>query len=383
MPAGRVAYARDAFDGLALMDRIVGNDFDGHLAEVQRKSAGRPVNRARKLGRAADAQADAAGRCRGDPPAPGRADPRRAGAAAALLGAAHDRAGAGQGASCPISTSACSTNSSGAIARTAARSAEYKEWAKKELRPVLHAHRSTSRSARRSCVPQAAYGYWRVRRRRQRRDPVRRRTASASSRASRSRGRTRRAGCASPISSAMSTSAERDVIGLQVVTMGRRASEAAREWFAENRYQDYLYLHGLSVEMAEALAEYVHKRIRGELGFAAEEARDHDAMLAARLSRQPLFASATRPARTSPTSGICWTCSAPTRSASPSARKTSSTPSNRPRRSSSTTRRRSTFRCEAVRQRAIRPIRADRPQTFTADEVVFRSWQAGQKRGIR
>jgi len=44
---------------------------------------------------------------------------------------------------------------------------------------------------------------------------------------------------------------ERDVIALQVVTMGRRASEAAREWFAENRYQDYLYLHGLSVEMAE------------------------------------------------------------------------------------------------------------------------------------
>jgi 5-methyltetrahydrofolate--homocysteine methyltransferase len=47
-----------------------------------------------------------------------------------------------------------------------------------------------------------------------------------------------------------------------------------------NRYQDYFYLHGLSVEMAEALAEYVHKRIRGELGFVAEEARDPDAMLA-------------------------------------------------------------------------------------------------------
>src|SRR5205807_953537 len=55
--------------------------------------------------------------------------------------------------------------------------------------------------------------------------------------------------------------------------------QAAREWFADNRYQDYLYLHGLSVEMAEAFAEYVHKRIRGELGFAAEEARDHDEML--------------------------------------------------------------------------------------------------------
>ena len=44
----------------------------------------------------------------------------------------------------------------------------------------------------------------------------------------------------------------RDVIALQVVTRGRRASEAAREWFAQNRYQDYLYLRGLSVEMGEA-----------------------------------------------------------------------------------------------------------------------------------
>jgi 5-methyltetrahydrofolate--homocysteine methyltransferase len=70
------------------------------------------------------------------------------------------------------------------------------------------------------------------------------------------------------------------VIGLQVVTMGRRASEAAREWFADNRYQHYPYLHGLSVEMAEALAEYVHKRMRGEFSFAAEEARDPDAVLA-------------------------------------------------------------------------------------------------------
>jgi 5-methyltetrahydrofolate--homocysteine methyltransferase len=73
---------------------------------------------------------------------------------------------------------------------------------------------------------------------------------------------------------------QRDVIGLQVVTMGQRASEVAREWFAENRYQDYLYLHGLSVEMAEAMAEYVHKRIRAELGFAADDDRDMEKMLA-------------------------------------------------------------------------------------------------------
>jgi 5-methyltetrahydrofolate--homocysteine methyltransferase len=74
--------------------------------------------------------------------------------------------------------------------------------------------------------------------------------------------------------------AERDVIGLQVVTIGAKASSTSRAWFEENRYQDYLYLHGLSVEMAEALAEYVHKRIRAELGFAGEDDRDIDRMLA-------------------------------------------------------------------------------------------------------
>ena len=61
--------------------------------------------------------------------------------------------------------------------------------------------------------------------------------------------------------------------------MGQHASEVARDWFGEDRYQDYLYLHGLGVEMAEAMAEYTHKRIRAELGFASEEAREIDKML--------------------------------------------------------------------------------------------------------
>jgi 5-methyltetrahydrofolate--homocysteine methyltransferase len=73
---------------------------------------------------------------------------------------------------------------------------------------------------------------------------------------------------------------ERDVIALQVVTVGQKASDTARVWFEDNRYQDYLYLHGLSVEMAEAMAEYVHKRIRAELGFANEDDRDMEKMLA-------------------------------------------------------------------------------------------------------
>ena len=67
---------------------------------------------------------------------------------------------------------------------------------------------------------------------------------------------------------------EPDVVALQVVTVGQRAlDDVAREWFAADRYQDYLHLHGLSVETAEGLAEYVHRQIRGELGIARPTTR--------------------------------------------------------------------------------------------------------------
>ncbi len=65
-----------------------------------------------------------------------------------------------------------------------------------------------------------------------------------------------------------------DVVALQVVTIGQRASEVAREWFAADRYQDYLHLHGLSVEAAEGLAEYVHKQIRADLAISGDDARE-------------------------------------------------------------------------------------------------------------
>ncbi|MFO1011208.1 MAG: methionine synthase [Planctomycetota bacterium] len=65
-----------------------------------------------------------------------------------------------------------------------------------------------------------------------------------------------------------------DVVALQVVTIGQRASDVAREWFAKDKYQDYLHLHGFGVEVAEGLAEYVHRQIRGELGLADSDARE-------------------------------------------------------------------------------------------------------------
>jgi len=69
-------------------------------------------------------------------------------------------------------------------------------------------------------------------------------------------------------------SGQYDVLGLQLVTVGDRASEAAQELFKANRYQDYLYLHGFGVECAEGLAELWHKRVRQELGFGSEDATE-------------------------------------------------------------------------------------------------------------
>jgi 5-methyltetrahydrofolate--homocysteine methyltransferase len=66
-------------------------------------------------------------------------------------------------------------------------------------------------------------------------------------------------------------SGETDYAAFSIVTMGGAVSEATAELFAADRYQEYLKLHGLGVEMAEALAEYWHRRIREEWGFAGED----------------------------------------------------------------------------------------------------------------
>ncbi len=66
-------------------------------------------------------------------------------------------------------------------------------------------------------------------------------------------------------------SGETDYAAFHIVTMGSPVSEAAAELFERNEYQQYLLLHGIGVEMAEALAEYWHRRIREEWGFADED----------------------------------------------------------------------------------------------------------------
>ncbi|MER7959894.1 methionine synthase [Streptomyces sp. NPDC096030] len=75
-------------------------------------------------------------------------------------------------------------------------------------------------------------------------------------------------------------SGETDVVGLQVVTVGSKIGEATARLFESDSYRDYLELHGLSVQLAEALAEYWHARVRAELGFAGEDPADVEDMFA-------------------------------------------------------------------------------------------------------
>jgi 5-methyltetrahydrofolate--homocysteine methyltransferase len=63
-----------------------------------------------------------------------------------------------------------------------------------------------------------------------------------------------------------------DVLAFQLVTMGSRVSEVAADLFERDAYRDYLELHGLSVQLTEALAERWHARVRAELGIDGDDA---------------------------------------------------------------------------------------------------------------
>src|SRR5262249_37735321 len=65
-----------------------------------------------------------------------------------------------------------------------------------------------------------------------------------------------------------------DVVALMAVTVGSEVSRRAKALFDAGKYTDYLYLHGLGVETAEALAEYWHKRIRAEWGIGGDDAAE-------------------------------------------------------------------------------------------------------------
>ncbi len=269
---GRVAYARDAFDGLYLMDRVTGNAFDDYLAALQARRGGGtrrpplaandgvtpmpldiPAIQARRRRLNADTVMPV-------PPFWGarvlEASPK------AIL---------------PFLNERSLYQFQWGFRKQGRSLNDFLNWSRKELRPVLKRMLALC-DAQSILHPRAAYGYWQA-------------AASGNDlilfdengvtelarftlpRQSRADG-----DCIADFFPDLED-VKRGVIGLQVVTVGQDASDTARTWFEEDRYQDYLYLHGLSVEMAEAMAEYTHKRIRAELGFAAEDDRDMDRLL--------------------------------------------------------------------------------------------------------
>jgi 5-methyltetrahydrofolate--homocysteine methyltransferase len=271
---GRVAYARDAFDGLGLMDKVMTGRFDGHLATQSEKRASRPSNQKRTLGRATDVQRPvdleeirlrrAELTARVPVPAPPFWGPR-------VIARVPVKA------LVPYLSETMLFQFQWGFRKAGKKLDEYKAWAQREVKPILKRMLEIC-AADDILVPQAAYGYWKCAA--EGNDIILYDEDGATAVARFALPRQDREGglCVADFFRDV-TDNTRDVIGLQVVTMGPKVSEVARRWFADNKYQDYLYLHGLGVEMAEAMAEYVHKRIRAELGFAAEDDRDVQKML--------------------------------------------------------------------------------------------------------
>ena len=270
---GPVAYARDAFDGLMLMDKAVRGEFPAYVAERVSRASARSSKKPRTLdyanGKAApilrpveleEIRLKRHELSRGvDVPAPPFWGARTIEhvPVRALL---------------PYLNEQMLYQFHWGYEKQGRRLPEFLAWAQKELRPVL-ADLVAEAEAGQVFAPQAAYGYFKA--------------AGAGNAIVLfdEDGTTEIARFVLPRQAKEGglciadflrdvDAPERDVLGLQVVTVGQRASEVAREWFAADRYQDYVRLHGLGVELAEALAEYVHGRIRAELGFGHEDARE-------------------------------------------------------------------------------------------------------------
>ena len=309
--AKRVAYAGDAFDGLALMAKVKTGVFDAYVAERSEKAAARP----KRTRPAAQAGAEAQLNIKpGETPTldarPIEYEESRLKKAELLAGVdvpvppflgprTIDRVSLK--ALVPYLNERMIYQFHWGFRKEGRKLDEYMAWARKELRPTLH--RLVEQCAKEKILePKAAYGFWKCAAQGNAvilfADDGKKEVARFEF------PRQKKAGglCLSDFFRDVDAG-ERDVIGLQVVTVGQHASEVAREWFAANRYKDYLYLHGLGVEMTEALAEYVHKKIRAELGFAAEDARDVDRFcpraIAARairsaIPRAPISPTSTR-----------------------------------------------------------------------------------------
>ncbi len=272
--SGRVAYARDAFDGLHLMDRVTGNGFDDYLAVIQSKRKGRARNTKRTLG-----QADVAA-FRPVDVAMVRERRRRLTADVPVITPPFWGARVLEStpkAVLPFLNERSLYQFQWGFRKQGRSLDDFLGWAKQELRPIMKRMFALC-EAEDILRPQAIYGYWKAAGQGNDLIVFAQDGTTEVARFALPRQPKEDGECIADFFRDVDE-AERDVIGFQVVTVGQKASDVARVWFEDNRYQDYLYLHGLSVELAEAMAEYTHKRIRAECGFAAEDDRDMEKML--------------------------------------------------------------------------------------------------------
>jgi 5-methyltetrahydrofolate--homocysteine methyltransferase len=273
--SGRVAYARDAFDGLHLMDRVTGNGFDDYLAAIQSKRVGKARNTSRTLGQA-DTRAF-------QPVDVATVQARRRRITAGVPVVEPPFWGsrvieAAPKAIIPFLNERSLYQFQWGFRKQGRTLDDFLSWAKQELRPVMR-RMLTLCEQDDILKPQATYGYWKAAGQGNDLIIFDQDGQTEVARFTLPRQPKTDGECIADFFRDVDEP-ERDVIGLQVVTVGQKASDTARVWFEGNRYQDYLYLHGLSVEMAEAMAEYTHKRIRAELGFAGDDDRDMEKMLA-------------------------------------------------------------------------------------------------------
>lgn len=282
--SGRVAYARDAFDGLDLMNKVATGNFDAYLQEVKSRKHNRPSN-ARAKQRWSQNE-EAGQKLIGKELRPLEVEAikiKRQELASQVKVPTPPFWGARTIESIPVKALVPFLNEQMLYTfhwgfKKAGKSLdEYWKWVDAEVKPIL---RRLLEECEREAIlqPKAAYGFFKC--------------ASQANdllifdeTGQREIGRLqlprqdKEGGICIADFFREVDAEERDVIGFQVVTAGQKVADVGREWFANDRYQDYLYLHGLGVEIAESAAEYIHKRIRAELGYSLEDARDIKDML--------------------------------------------------------------------------------------------------------
>ena len=284
---GGVAYARDAFDGLHLMDKIVTGEFDGLVAKRKEQSAGRSKGRRKpRMLEAMDALPATLRpieveetRLRRNELSKGVEVPKPPFLGPKVLEDVPVKA------LLPYLNDNMLYQFHWGYKKDGRSLSDFLKWANKELKPIL-ADLIEETAREEVFKPQAVYGYWPAAG--EGNDVVLFAPDDPTvevARFSLPRQKKENGLCIADFLRDVGDvdreagAPARDVLGLQVVTVGQRASEVAREWFAADRYNDYVRLHGLGVELAEALAEYVHKKIRGELGFGHLDERDRAALI--------------------------------------------------------------------------------------------------------